>query len=93
MKEIYLIPKLEKDLHNRLRRVEGHIRAVQRMLSEHQSCEALLLQISAIKSAINQIAQKLVEGHLATCVLEDVRKGKGVAALNKLRGALSKVLK
>ena len=93
IKDTYLSPKVEKELQNRLRRIEGHTRGIQQMLAQHKDCETLLIQISAIKSAINQVAIKLLENHMETCVSECVQKGKGIAALNKLKSALSKVLK
>jgi len=91
--EVYLGPELEEDLQSRLSRIEGHIRGVKKMLAEHRDCESLLTQIAAIKAAVNQVAIKLMEGHMETCVAEDVAKGHGVQALDRLKKALSIVLK
>ena len=91
--EVYLDPALEQDVQNRLSRIEGHIRGIKRMLAEHKDCESLLIQTAAVKSAINQVIVKILEGHMDTCVAECVLEGNGVEALNRLQGALALVLK
>lgn len=90
---IYLDPDVEEDLQNRLSRVEGHVRGIKRMLSEHASCEDLLIQLSAVRSALNQATGRLLENHMETCVAECVRAGEGEKALRELRGALTQVIK
>jgi len=91
--EVYLDEEVKKDLQDRLSRIEGHVRGVKRMLDEHASCEDLLLQITAVRSALNQVAARLLENHMDTCVAEAVRTGGGQKALTHLKGALSQVLK
>lgn len=91
--EVYLDPAVEKDLQDRLSRIEGHVRGVKRMLAEHGTCEDMLLQIAAIRSALNQVQARLLENHLETCVADAVRAGKGSKALDRLKGALAQVLK
>ena len=91
--EIYLDPDVEKELQDRLSRIEGHVRGVKRMLGEHGTCEDLLIQLAAIRSAVNQVQTRLLENHMQTCVAEAVRSGKGAKALERLRGALAQVLK
>jgi len=90
---VYLDPDVEKELQDRLSRVEGHVRGVKRMLAEHGTCEDLLLQLAAIRSAINQVQARLLENHLETCVADAVRSGKGNKALERLKSALAQVLK
>jgi len=91
--EVYLDPEVEKDLQDRLSRIEGHVRGVKRMLAEHASCEDLLIQLSAVRSALNQATARLLENHMETCVADCVRGGKGDKALRELKGALTQVLK
>ena len=90
---VYLDPDVEKELQDRLSRVEGHVRGVKRMLAKHGTCEDLLLQLAAIRSAVNQVQARLLENHLETCVADAVRSGKGSKALERLKGALAQVLK
>ncbi len=91
--DIYLDTEVEEDLQNRLSRIEGHIRGIKRMLSEHASCEDLLIQLSAVRSALNQATARLLENHMDTCVAACVRAGEGEKALGQLKGALSQVVK
>ena len=91
--EVYLTPELEEDLQARLSRIEGHVRGIKRMLSEHQECESLLIQAAAVKSAMNQVILKLLEGHMETCVADCVRAGEGEEAIERLEKALALVLK
>lgn len=90
---IYLDPEVETDLLNRLSRIEGHVRGIKRMLEGHSSCEDLLLQLSAVRSAINQVTARLLENHMETCVTDCVKAGKGEKALRELKGALTQVIK
>lgn len=93
LKEVYLDPEVEQELQDRLSRIEGHVRGIKRMLAEHKSCEELLLQFSAVRSALNQATARLLENHLETCVAEGVRAGQGEKALRELKGALTQVVK
>lgn len=93
LKNVYLDPEVEEDLQNRLSRIEGHVRGIKRMLAEHSSCEDLLLQLSAVRSALNQATALLLENHMDTCVTDCVRAGEGEKALRHLKGALSHVIK
>ena len=92
-KDIYLDPEVEEELQNRLSRIEGHVRGIKRMLAEHASCEDLLIQLSAVRAAVNKASARLLENHLETCVAECVRAGQGEKALRQLKGALAQVVK
>lgn len=90
---VYLDPEVEKDLQDRLSRIEGHVRGIKRMLEAHESCESVLLQLSAVRSALNHVAARLLENHMETCVADCVRSGAGDQALAQLKRALAQVLK
>jgi DNA-binding FrmR family transcriptional regulator len=91
--ERYLEPELVESLQDRLSRIEGHIRGVKRMLQEQANCEDILIQLNAIRSAVNQVTIKVLEGHMDTCVTECVEGGAGTEALERLKYAMSQVLK
>ncbi len=93
LKDIYLDPAVEQELQNRLSRIEGHVRGIKRMLAEHASCEDLLIQLSAVRAALNQATARLLENHVETCVADCVRAGEGEKALRQLKGALAQVVK
>jgi DNA-binding FrmR family transcriptional regulator len=57
----------------RLQIIEGHVRAVQRMLDEDKYCIDVIRQINAIQSALGKVSQVVLESHLNHCVTEAVR--------------------
>jgi DNA-binding FrmR family transcriptional regulator len=60
---------------NRLRRIEGQIQGVHRMVEEEKYCVDILLQISAIQGALEQVAKILMARHIESCVLDSVKAG------------------
>ncbi len=91
--ETYLDSELVENLKTRLNRIEGHVRGIKRMLDDREDCESILVQTSAIKAALNQVIIKLLEGHMETCVTDCVKAGDTDEALERLKGAMSLVLK
>lgn len=91
--DIYLTPELEKELLDRLARIEGHVRGVRKMLAEHRDCDDILTQIAGVKAAVNQVAIKLLEGHLDTCIADALRSGDGSIPVERFKGSLNRVLK
>ena len=59
----------------RLRRVEGQIQGVRRMVEEGKYCVDIMLQISAIQGALEQVSKLLMAQHIETCVLDSVKAG------------------
>ena len=91
--DIYLTGESERAIYNRLSRLEGQVRGVKQMLAERKSCDEMLVQISALKQAVNGVAAELLQAHMQTCVLGRVEAGDGERALASLRSALAKVMK
>lgn len=56
-------------LQNRLRRIEGQVRGIQRLIDEDTYCVDVLTQVSAVKSALDRVAMLLLEDHLSHCVV------------------------
>ncbi|MFI3227399.1 MAG: metal-sensing transcriptional repressor [Clostridia bacterium] len=67
--------KEQKKLENRLKRIEGQVRGVQRMLAEDAYCTDILTQVSAIQSALHAFNEQLLVEHIQTCVVEDIKNG------------------
>ncbi|GAA3519799.1 metal-sensitive transcriptional regulator [Actinocatenispora rupis] len=65
----------KKALLTRLRRIEGQVRGVARMVDEDQYCIDILTQISAATRALQGVALGLLDGHLSHCVAEATAKG------------------
>lgn len=90
---LYLTEDAEVGIYNRLSRLEGQVRGLKKMLAEHKSCDDMLVQVSALKQAVNSVAAELLQAHLETCVLGRVQAGEGKQALASLRAALARVMK
>ncbi len=71
--------KDKKDLQVRLRRIEGQIRGLQRMVDEDAYCIDVLTQVSAATKALQSIALVLMDDHLTHCVTEAIAEGGTVA--------------
>lgn len=85
------IHRRRKEVLDSLARIEGHIRGVRRMVEEGRPCPDLLLQIAAIRSAVNRVGRILMEDHLESCLVEAARTGEMEAYLSDLREALSRL--
>lgn len=90
--KVYLNDEVQKELLDRLSRIEGHVKGVRTMLQEKQSCNDLLVQLSAVKAAVNQALIKLLEEHMDVCVKACVRD-RDEEQLDEFKAALALVLK
>ena len=70
----------------RLRRIEGQVRGLQRMVEEDKYCIDILTQVSAVNKALQSVALGLLDDHLEHCVAEAVAQG-GDTAAEKVREA------
>ena len=69
------------ELARRLRRVEGQVRGIGKMLEDDRYCVDVLTQVAAVQSALDALARKLLEHHLHGCVKHAIRSGDGDAAI------------
>lgn len=81
-----------KDLMNRLKRIEGQVRGVEKMVESDAYCTDILMQVSAISSALNSFNKVLLANHIKTCVAEDIRAGKD-EVVDELVVILQKLMK
>jgi DNA-binding FrmR family transcriptional regulator len=63
------------DYLRRLRRIEGQVRGLQRMVEDDKYCIDVLTQISATNRALQSVALQLLEEHMGTCVVDAARDG------------------
>ena len=63
------------NLHKRLKRVDGQIKAIDRMIEQDVPCEDIIIQINAAKTAMHKIGQVVLEGHLNHCVKDGIAHG------------------
>ncbi len=81
-----------KKVLNRISRATGHLSAIKGMVEDGRDCSDVLIQLSAIRSAVNKIGQIILEDHIRHCVTEAVTNNDH-ESLDKLGNAISKFLK
>ena len=84
--------KEQQDLLNRLSRIEGQIRGIQRMVESSAYCPDILIQVSAASAALASFSKVLLSNHIRTCVANDIRDGKE-ESVEELVGVLGKLMK
>ncbi len=77
---------------NRISRVTGHMQSVKRMVEEGKDCSEILIQLSAIRSAINNLGRIILRDHIDHCVVKAVENG-DTQALEDLNCAIDQFLK
>ncbi len=78
-------------LLKRLNRIEGQVRGVAKMIQEDRYCVDILTQISAMKSALDALAMRLLEDHTRGCVQGAIRSGKGDQAIGEVMEVMRKL--
>lgn len=81
-----------KSLINRLSRIEGQIRGIKGMVEKDAYCPDILIQVSAVNSALNSFNKELLASHIKTCVANDIRNGKD-ETIDELVLTLQKLMK
>lgn len=88
----YLTPEAQKALADRLARAEGHLRSIRQMVLDHRCADEILIQIAAVKAALNQTAASLIDSEMRSCV-ETCMVGSSEDRLDRVTRALATVLK
>ena len=65
-----------KTMINRLRRIEGQVRGLEKMVENDAYCTDIVTQVSAVQAALNAFSKQLLANHIQTCVIQDIRSGK-----------------
>ena len=90
----YIRAKDKHQLQNRLRRIEGQVRGVQRMVEEEAYCVDILTQIASIVSASEKVALILLKDHVEHCVREAIENGEQAdEKVTELRVAVERFLR
>jgi CsoR family transcriptional regulator, copper-sensing transcriptional repressor len=88
-----VVPRADTDsaaLAKRLNRIEGQIRGIARMIENDRYCVDILTQVSAVQSALDALALKLLEHHLHGCVTHAVSSGNGAQAIDEALAVIRK---
>ncbi|EWG09257.1 metal-sensing transcriptional repressor [Bacillus firmus] len=84
--------KQRKNVVNRLAKIEGHVRSVKEMAASGRDCGDLMIQIAAIRSALNSCGKVILKDHLEGCVVEAVKEGDDTV-IEKLNEAIDKYIR
>jgi len=64
-----------KNLINRLSRIEGQVRGIRRMVEESAYCPDIMIQVAAVKAALDSFNSVILQNHIRTCFTEDIKNG------------------
>lgn len=78
----------QKQVANRLARIEGHVRGIKQMVLDSRDCSEVLLQIAAARKALDNTAKVVLKEHLEHCLAHAVENGKNEEYLKDLGRAL-----
>lgn len=67
---------MEADVLSRLKRIEGQVRGIQKMIQERRTCSDIVTQLAAVKAAVTQVSLTVVNCHLVETLTEDLRQGR-----------------
>ncbi|MCH3965164.1 MAG: metal-sensing transcriptional repressor [Clostridium sp.] len=76
------------NLHRRIKKIIGQIKAIDKMIDEDIPCEDVLIQINAVKSAVHKVGQIVLEGHLNHCVRDGIQHGDAEKTIAQFAKAL-----
>jgi len=81
----------EKAVRDRLRRIEGQVRGLQRMVEEDAYCIDILTQLSSVQAALRAVGMGLLDDHVRHCVRESIEQGSGEAKIEELMAAVGRL--
>ena len=85
-------PESLRKIVNRLSRIEGHIRGVKRMVQDSTPCPDVLIQLAAIRGAVDKVARVILDEHLTECVGRAAQEGNIDDEIEQLKAALDRFL-
>lgn len=77
---------------NRLSRIEGHIRGVKTMVQESRPCPDVLVQLAAVRGAVDRVSRMILDEHLTECVGRAAKEGNIDVEIEELKAALDRFL-
>jgi CsoR family transcriptional regulator, copper-sensing transcriptional repressor len=77
---------------NRLSRIEGHVRGIKTMVQQSSPCPDVLLQIAAVRGALDRVARIILDEHLTECIARASKEGNIEAEIEQLKAALDRFL-
>jgi DNA-binding FrmR family transcriptional regulator len=80
----------KKDLQDRLRRIEGQVRGIQRMVHEDEYCIDILTQLNSATAALRSVGMGLLDDHVRHCVKDSIETGRGDEKVEELLAAVAR---
>jgi len=77
---------------NRLSRIEGHVRGIKTMVTESRPCPEVLIQVAAVRGAIDRVARLILDEHLSECITRAAKEGNIESEIEELKSALDRFL-
>ena len=90
------MPGYTKDkqrIQSRLRRIEGQVRGIEKMVEQDRYCIDVLTQVNATRAALESVALKLLADHTEHCVAEAIRSGGGTKKVRELNEAVQRLVR
>ena len=89
------MPKVAKHSENkiRLKRIEGQVRGVVRMVDEERYCIDIIHQLTAVRRAVDQVSLKIMKGHINSCVSNAIHKRNGARKVDELMQTIHQFVK
>ncbi|BDA71947.1 hypothetical protein RIVM261_004510 [Rivularia sp. IAM M-261] len=81
-----------KRIVNRLSRIEGHVRGIKTMVQQNSPCPDVLLQIAAVRGALDRVARIVLDEHLSECISRASKEGNIETEIEQLKAALDRFL-
>jgi DNA-binding FrmR family transcriptional regulator len=81
-----------KQILNRLSRIEGHIRGIKTMVTESRPCPEVLIQLAAVRGAVDRVSRLILDEHLSECITRAAYQGNIEQELEELKAALDRFL-
>lgn len=85
-------PQSRRKLIHRLARIEGHVRGIRSMIEQDQPCPDVLLQIAAVKGALDRVARLILDDHIRHCIRHAIESGNIEVELEELQRALDRYI-
>jgi len=79
-------------LVNRLSRIEGHVRGIKTMVQENRPCPEVLVQVAAVRGALDRVARIILDEHLTQCIGRAAKEGNIDTEIEELKAALDRFL-
>lgn len=81
-----------REVVNRLSRIEGHVRAVKGMVEDGRACPEVLIQLAAVRSAVEQVSRVVLSDHIESCLRGAAATGTAEAEWVSLKEALDRFI-